>query len=57
MSDLDTIDSSISALDDMNIVRILLFGDKKYNFLTNQRILQLTITFLKATERFDNPLF
>ena len=57
MSDLNMIDSSLSLLDDMNLVQVLLFGDKKYDLITNQKILQVTIIFLKETGRFKEVLF
>ena len=57
MSDLLTIDSSILSLNDTNLAHLLLFGDKKYNLITNQRILQATIKFIKDSSRFDEALY
>ena len=57
MSDLDALDSSISLLDDDNLVVLMLYGDKKYNLMINQKILQATIKFLKDSARFDGALF
>ena len=57
MSDLNMIDSSLNFLDDINLVKVLLFGDKKYDFITKQENLQLTIVFLKETERFKEAFF
>ena len=45
MSDLDALDSSISLLDDDNLGVLMLYGDKKYNLMINQKILQATIKF------------
>ena len=57
MSNLNRIDSSLSFLNDTNLVRVLLFGDKKYDLLTNQKILKVTIDFLKESGRFEEALF
>ena len=57
MSDLNMIDASLNILDEVNLVQVLLFGDKKYDLITNQKILQVTITFLKETARFNEALF
>ena len=57
MSDLKVLDSSISLLDDANLLVLLLYGDKKYSLTINQKILQATIKFLKDSTRFDGPLF
>ena len=47
MSDLNMIDSSLNFLDDINLVQVLLFGNEKYDFTTNQKILQVTIVFFE----------
>ena len=57
MSDLNIIDPSICLLNSINLVQLLLFGDKKYDLITNQNILKTTIKFLKNSSRFDEPLF
>ena len=57
MSELHSIDASISLLDDTNLVNLLLFGDKKYDLNTNRSILYSTISFIKKSLRFDGPLF
>ena len=57
MSDLEVLDSSISLLDDANLLVLLLYGDKKYSLTINQKILRATIKFLKDSTRFDGPLF
>ena len=53
MSDLTIIDPSITSLNDRNLADLLLFGDKKYNLITNQMILLATIKFIKDSSRFD----
>ena len=57
MNDLNILDSSISLLNDANLVLLLLYGDKKYNLSINQKILKATIKFLKDSARFDGALF
>ena len=57
MSDLNILDSSISLLDDADLIVLILYGDKKYNLTTNQKILKATINFLKNSARFDGNLF
>ena len=56
MSNLDVIDPSIPLMSDVRLVHLLLYGDKKYDLSTNQKILQITIKFLKDSLRFDEPL-
>ena len=57
MSELNILDSSISLLDDTNLVALLLYGNIKYNLRINQKVLQATIKFLKDSTRFDGALF
>ena len=39
------------------LLAVLLYGSKKYALNVNKEILRLTITYLKASERFAQPLF
>ena len=57
MSNLNDIDPTISSLDDMNLVNLLLFGEDCFNLNTNKKILEKTIEFLKNSSRFDESLF
>ena len=57
MSELNILDSSISLLDDANLVALLFYGNIKYNLRINQKVLQATIKFLKDSTRFDGALF
>ena len=56
MSNFDVIDPSIPLMGDVRLVHLLLYGDKKYDLSTNEKILQRTIKFLKDSLRFDEPL-
>ena len=49
-------DPSIQKLSDDNLVNLLLYGSENFDFKINQNILYLTITYIKATGRFDEPL-
>ena len=48
---------SISNLSDVEIEKILLYGDKNLTVLENASLLKNTIVFLKSSGRFDIPLF
>ena len=39
------------------LLTVLLYGSKKYALNVNKEILRLIITYLKASERFAQPLF
>ena len=47
---------SISDHSEAKLINILLYGDKNCSIDTNSSILQATISFLKASGRFDMPL-
>ena len=46
----------ISNLSDDQLVNLLLYGDNSFCFETNKLILNFTIAYIKASERFDIPL-
>ena len=46
----------ISNLSDEQLVNLLLYGQKSLCFDTNKSILNFTIAYIKASERFDVPL-
>ena len=48
---------SIQKLSDDNLVDLLLYGSENFDFKINHDILLLTIDYIKATGRFDGPLF
>ena len=57
MSELFAIDPSIPHLNEASLVKLLLFGDKKYNSNSNRNILCSTISYIKKSLRFDEALF
>ena len=57
MSDLLNIDSSLHTENDEKLLDILLYGNSKFNTITNKNILNCTFKFTKDSHRFDNSLF
>ena len=57
MSYLLNIGSSLPTENDEKLLHILLYGNSKFNTITNQNILIYTLKFIKDSHRFDNPLF
>ena len=39
------------------LLTFLLYGSEKFAFYVNKEIIRLTISYLKASERFVQPLF
>ena len=57
---LDTVYSlnpTIKTYSDENLVHLLLYGSDTFDFKLNKSIINLTIHYLKASGRFDGPLF
>ena len=46
----------LSNLSDNQVVKLLLYDQRSFSFDTNKSILNFTIAFIKASERFDIPL-
>ena len=57
LNSLFKINVSLKNLNDEMLSDILLFGSDKYKDTVNKEILVYTINFLKATKRFEKPLF
>ena len=57
MNELDNIDNSITSMESNDLLLIILYGDKKFDKVTNSRILNATIEFIKNSKRFDEALF
>ena len=57
MNDLKNIDDAIMALNESDLLHVMLYGSKKFDKNMNISILTATIKFIKDTERFDQPLF
>ena len=57
MSDLLNTDSSLPTENDEKLLYILLYGNSKFDTVTNQNILIFTFKFIKDSHRFNNSLF
>ena len=51
------LDPNIRKLSNDKLLRLLLYGSSLYSFEINREIIQLTIKFLKLSERFERPVF
>ena len=47
----------IASLNQNDLLRIILYGDKSFNKETNCKILTASIKFIKGTRRFEGSLF
>ena len=52
MNGLKKLDENILRLSEHSLVKLLLFGDLKYNHIENCRILNASINFVLRSERF-----
>ena len=57
MNELQNVNSSIIDMDHSSLTDLLLFGNKSFTKEVNSKILEISIKFIKETERFDGPLF
>ena len=57
MSYLNNITTAIASLNPNDLVRVILYGDKRFNKETNYKILTESIKFIKDTQRFEKPFF
>ena len=55
-NNLSLIDPNLVNLFDNVLLNILLYGDSKYDYSTNTKILQCSIKFIYDTDRFNVPL-
>ena len=51
------LDSTLQNSSEDQLLTVLLYGSEKYALNVNKEILRLTINYLKASERFVQPLF
>ena len=56
MDELRDIDGSLISCSS-DILRVMLYRDKRFNSCTNKRILTTTIKYIKNTQRFGQPSF
>ena len=57
LNKLKSINASIMTENENSVVRTLLFGRPDFSYSTNKEIINLTISFILTTERFNCPLF
>ena len=55
-NDLSLIDPNLVNLCDNVLLNVFLYGDSKYDYSTNTKILQCSIKFIYDTDRFNVPL-
>ena len=56
MNELNDIDNSITSRQPNELLRIILYGDSKFKYNVNKRILIATIQFIKNSNRFNQSL-
>ena len=57
MNEVNNISNTISSLNSNDIIRVILYGDKNFDFVTNFKIISATIKFIKTTKRFEGANF
>ena len=57
MNDLNNINTAIASLNSNDLLRVILYGDQRFNKETNCKILTASIKFIKDTKRFEKSLF
>ena len=56
MNELIKIDSCILTLDDKSFMKLVLYGDGRYDSKTNKSIILASINFIYSSKRFDGQL-
>ena len=56
MTDLKNINDAIMSLNEIDLLHVVLYGNKNFDRNMNISILTATIKFIKDSERFDEPL-
>ena len=57
MNELSNISNAINYLNSTDFVRVILYGDKNFNNVTNFKIKTATIKFIKTLKPFEEVLF
>ena len=57
MNELSNISNAINSLNSTDLIRVILYGDKNFDNVTNFKIITATIKFIKTTKRFEEALF
>ena len=56
MNELIKTDSCILTLDEKSLMKLLLYGDNRYDSKTNKSIILASINFIYSSKRFDGQL-
>ena len=56
MNELNNISNAINSLNSTDLIRVILYGDKNFDNVTNFKIITATIKFIKTTKRFEEAL-
>ena len=57
MNDLNNINTAIASLNSSDLLRVILYGDERFNRETNCKILTAYIKFIKDKKRFEKSRF
>ena len=57
MNELNNISNAINSLNSTDLIRVILYGDKNFDNVTNFKIITATIKFIKTTKRFEEARF
>ena len=57
MSELNNINNAINSLNSTDLIRVILYGDKNFDNVTNFKTITATIKFIKTTKRFEEAFF
>ena len=57
MNELNNISNAINSLNSTDFIRVILYGDKNFDNVTDFKIISATIKFIKTAKRFEEALF
>ena len=57
MNELSSINNAINSLNPTDFIRVILYGDKNFDNVTNFKIITATTKFIKTAKRFEEVLF
>ena len=57
MNEVNNISNEINSLSSTDLFRVILYGDKNFDNVTNFKIITATIKFIKTVKRFEEAPF
>ena len=57
MNELNSINNALNSLNSTDFIRVILYGDKNFDNVTNFKIITATTKFIKTKKRFEEALF